>query len=29
MRKRISSLPFHDTPEQAKKLDAVIEGLKG
>lgn len=29
MQKRISNLPFHDTPEQAKKLDEVIEGLKG
>ncbi len=29
MQKRISTLPFHDTPEQAKKLDEVIEGLKG
>ena len=29
MQKRISNLPFHDTPEQAKKLDAVIESLKG
>ncbi len=29
MQKRISTLPFHDTPEQAQKLDAVIEGLKG
>lgn len=29
MQKRISSLPFHDTPEQAQKLEAVIEGLKG
>ena len=29
MQKRISNLPFHDTPEQAQKLDAVIEELKG
>ena len=29
MQKRISSLPFHDTAEQAQKLDAVIENLKG
>ena len=29
MQKRISSLPFHDTAEQAEKLDAVIAGLKG
>ena len=29
MQKRISTLPFHDTPEQAKKLDEVIAGLKG
>lgn len=29
MQKRISTLPFHDTPEQAQKLDAMIEGLKG
>ena len=29
MQKRISHLPFHDTPEQAQKLDAAIEGLKG
>ena len=29
MQKRISNLPFHDTPEQAQKLDAVIEKLKG
>ena len=29
MQKRISSLPFHDTPEQAQKLDEVISGLKG
>ena len=29
MQKRISNLPFHDTPEQAQKLDAVIESLKG
>ena len=28
MQKRISNLPFHDTPEQAQKLDAVIESLK-
>lgn len=29
MQKRISSLPFHDTAEQAEKLDAVIAQLKG
>lgn len=29
MQKRISTLPFRDTPEQAQKLDAAIEGLKG
>ncbi len=29
MQKRISDLPFRDTPEQAQKLDAVIESLKG
>lgn len=29
MQKRISNLPFRDTPEQAKKLDEVIAGLKG
>ena len=29
MQKRISNLPFHDTPEQAKKLDEVIAGLQG
>lgn len=29
MQKRISNLPFHDTPEQAAKLDGVIAGLKG
>jgi len=29
MQKRISNLPFHDTPEQAGKLDEVIAGLKG
>lgn len=29
MQKRISTLPFRDTPEQAKQLDAAIEGLKG
>ena len=29
MQKRISKAAFHDTPEQAKELDAVIEGLKG
>ena len=29
MQKRISSLPFHDTAEQAQKLDEVINGLKG
>ena len=29
MKKSISNLPFHDTPEQAQKLDAVIAGLKG
>lgn len=29
MQKRISTLPFHDTPEQAEKLDAVIANLKG
>ncbi len=29
MQKRISNLPFHDTPEQAQKLDEVIGGLKG
>ena len=28
MQKRLSNLPFHDTPEQAQKLDAVIESLK-
>lgn len=28
MQKRISTLPFNDTPEQAKKLDEVIERLK-
>ena len=29
MQKRISNLPFHDTPEQAQKLDEVIGGLQG
>ena len=29
MKKSISNLPFHDTPEQAQKMDAVIAGLKG
>lgn len=29
MQKRISTLPFHDTPEQAKRLDDTIESLKG
>ena len=29
MQKRISNLPFHDTPEQAQKLEEVIKGLKG
>ena len=29
MQKRISNLPFHDTPEQAKQLEEVIEKLKG
>lgn len=29
MQKRISSIPFHDTPEQAAKLDEVIANLKG
>lgn len=29
MQKRISTVPFHDTPEQAQQLDAVLEGLKG
>lgn len=29
MQKRISTLPFHDTPEQAAKLDEVIANLKG
>lgn len=29
MQKRISTLPFRDTPEQAQKLGAVIEELKG
>ncbi len=29
MQKRISSLPFYDTPEQARKLAAVLEDLKG
>lgn len=29
MQKRISTLPFRDTPEQAKQLDAMIEELKG
>ena len=29
MQKRISKAAFHDTPEQAKEMDAVIEGLKG
>ena len=29
MQKRISNLPFHDTPEQAQKLEEVIAGLKG
>ena len=29
MQKRISTLPFRDTPEQAQKLDAAIEELKG
>ena len=28
-KKRISNLPFHDTPEQAKQLEEVIEKLKG
>lgn len=29
MQKQISTLPFKDTPEQAEKLDRVIEELKG
>ena len=29
MQKLIRNLPFHDTPEQAQKLDEVIGGLKG
>ena len=29
MQKRISTLPFHDTPEQREKLLKVIENLKG
>ena len=29
MQKRIGTLPFHDTPEQAEKLAAVIKSLKG
>ena len=29
MQKRISKAAFHDTPEQAQKLDAAIEALKG
>lgn len=29
MQKRISTAPFHDTPEQAAKLDEVLAGLKG
>ena len=29
MQKRISNLPFHDTPEQAQKLDELIGGQKG
>lgn len=29
MQKRISTLPFHDTPEQHEKLLKVIENLKG
>ena len=29
MQKRISKAAFHDTPEQAKEMDAVIEELKG
>lgn len=29
MQKKISTLPFNDTPEQAKKLDELIESLKG
>ena len=29
MQKRISSLPFHDTAEQAQKLDEVIKSLQG
>jgi NADH-quinone oxidoreductase, E subunit len=28
MQKKMSTLPFNDTPEQAKKLDEVIERLK-
>lgn len=29
MQKRISSAPFHDTPEQAQKLEELLAGLKG
>lgn len=29
MQKRISTLPFKETPEQAEKLEKVIAGLKG
>ncbi len=29
MQKRISTLPFHDTPEQHQKLLELIESLKG
>ena len=29
MQKRISTLPFHDTPEQAQKLEEVIASLQG
>ncbi len=29
MQKRISTAPFHDTPEQAKAMDEVLEGLQG
>ena len=29
MQKKISSIPFSDTPEQAEKLRAVIDPLSG
>lgn len=29
MQKRVSKLPFKDTPEQAEQLDKILEGFKG